>query len=620
MPTPSKYLSKTDFKVAQTCPTKLFYKKHSYPTSLDENEYMKMLADGGYMVGLMAQLLYPDGIEITGSTAEAIAATEKYLLQDDVTLFEPAIEINGKLIRIDILQKIGNSFSLIEVKSKSFDSVKWQEAKSKGKKYWEKPAFQPYLEDVAFQKFVLQEKFPDANINGFLLCPDKSKTTQIEGMIGWFAIKENETKTKGFRKTIVEFLGSKDDLEAMRKDHILGLVNVDEWIDPMIPNIAIVSEKYIQSIQMDERIIAQINYKCRDCEYSTTDPEHLESGFKVCWGKLAEPKPHILELAYLGNVNRRKEFKDGINQLIVQGKTNLFDIPLDKVTNDDGKPYYNNRPLYQLTEKKEFILDEFWDEIRNLEYPLHFIDFETSTMAIPYHAGMHPYENVIFQWSCHTIEKEGDEPIHSEWLNTIDVYPNVEFAQALKKQLGTTGTFLTWSKYENTQLKTISHSLDESDGDEAALLSWIKEVAEMEKEERTSLLDMNMLALKYYFHPLMKGKTSIKITLPAVLQAYKSERITNWLRKDGLYKKREDGSIVNPYELLPEPTPIYEGKRIKVQDGSGAMMAYQDMLYFGLSKNDEAVKKQYIDGLLKYCKLDTLAMVIIWEHWMSLRK
>ena len=55
------YLSKSDFKVAQTCPTKLFYKKNGYPSANQENDYLMMLADGGYMVEKIAKLLHPEG-------------------------------------------------------------------------------------------------------------------------------------------------------------------------------------------------------------------------------------------------------------------------------------------------------------------------------------------------------------------------------------------------------------------------------------------------------------------------------------------------------------------------------------------------------------------------------
>ena len=57
-------LSKSDFKIASTCAKKLVYKKSSYETMNDGNEYLEMLAQGGHIIGKYAQLLYTDGIEI----------------------------------------------------------------------------------------------------------------------------------------------------------------------------------------------------------------------------------------------------------------------------------------------------------------------------------------------------------------------------------------------------------------------------------------------------------------------------------------------------------------------------------------------------------------------------
>lgn len=63
-------LSKSDFKIASTCPKKLIYKKASYKTKNDENEYMEMLAKGGHIVSKYAQLMYPDAIEINTESLE----------------------------------------------------------------------------------------------------------------------------------------------------------------------------------------------------------------------------------------------------------------------------------------------------------------------------------------------------------------------------------------------------------------------------------------------------------------------------------------------------------------------------------------------------------------------
>ena len=103
----TKYLSKSDFQLASSCPKKLVYKKAYYPTANDTNEYMEMLAQGGYIVGKMATMLFPDGIEIDGNTQDCITQTQTLLQQENVVLFEPAIASGQKLVRVDILVKKG---------------------------------------------------------------------------------------------------------------------------------------------------------------------------------------------------------------------------------------------------------------------------------------------------------------------------------------------------------------------------------------------------------------------------------------------------------------------------------------------------------------------------------
>src|SRR5579859_5420406 len=124
-------LSKSDFKIASSCAKKLVYKKLSYDTLNDENEFVEMLAQGGHLVGKYAQLIYRGGIEIKAdSIDEAIAQTKNLLKQNaNITLFEATFYSEGKVVRTDILEKKGKVVNLIEVKSKSFDGD--DEAKSK---------------------------------------------------------------------------------------------------------------------------------------------------------------------------------------------------------------------------------------------------------------------------------------------------------------------------------------------------------------------------------------------------------------------------------------------------------------------------------------------------------
>jgi hypothetical protein len=65
---------------------------------------------------------------------------------------------------------------------------------------------------------------------------------------------------------------------------------------------------------------------------------------------------------------------------------------------------------------------------------------------------------------------------------------------------------------------------------------------------------------------------------------------------------------------LGETDDSDDSEEIGVTDGVGAMRAYQDML-FGLNKDNLALRDSMRDALLAYCKLDTAAMVMIWEYW-----
>jgi hypothetical protein len=146
------HLSKSDFKVARTCPTKLYYKKLAYPSTQDDDDYLRFLADGGYMVETMAKLLHPEGVEIGFDMGPEDSASEamRALQMENVTIFEATLLSGRKLARVDILRKSDNGFHLIEVKSKSVNGTE-------GPPYFRSRKgniitdWVPYLEDVAYQ-------------------------------------------------------------------------------------------------------------------------------------------------------------------------------------------------------------------------------------------------------------------------------------------------------------------------------------------------------------------------------------------------------------------------------------------------------------------------------------
>jgi len=74
-----------------------------------------------------------------------------------------------------------------------------------------------------------------------------------------------------------------------------------------------------------------------------------------------------------------------------------------------------------------------------------------------------------------------------------------------------------------------------------------------------------------------------------------------------LYLREENNQVLSPYAALP-PLEI-NGKEVVVAEGTGAIRAYEAMLY-GHERHDPAIRSAWKSLLLQYCKLDTLAMVI----------
>lgn len=616
-------LSKSDFKIASTCPKKLVYKKASYLTKNDSNEYMEMLAQGGYIVGKFAQLIYPNGIEISGDKLEsAINETKKLIDQNEfITLFEATVLSNNKIIRIDILEKKGNEFNLIEVKSRSYDSSDPGKAIKN---------LQESIEDVAYQTIVLKEAYPEFNINSYLLLPDKTKRTNIEGLAGWFEVNEMiEEKFENdelpaqnkvqFKKPRVQFKYENDPdrqkyIDQLIKDNLLTLVDVNNEVESMIEDIKQRTNRFLDIL---EKGIKQeqylINKKCKACEFNLGD-EIENNGYRECWKELTDVDPHIFDLYYGGTLkNSNKDWY--LDELIEERKVSFWDLDVQRFKNSKGE--LGSRGLRQLLQFQntqsnvEWISSDLSVTLKELNYPLHFIDFETYMGAIPHHIGMRPYELIAFQWSCHTITAPNAEPKHSEWLNCEYDFPNFRFAEALMDQIGNSGTPLMWSSFENTILRKILEQMEIFNYKNDTLKQWLINIT-TDEDRQGRFVDMNDLTLKYYFHPDMKGKTSIKKVLPAIWNYNKYLHSISWFKK---YVSSDSLEVINPYDTLAPLITELETEEI-VKDGTGAMRAYHELMFGTLAEKPDR-KEQLKKLLLQYCELDTIAMVIIWKYWMD---
>jgi len=155
--------------------------------------------------------------------------------------------------------------------------------------------------------------------------------------------------------------------------------------------------------------------------------------------------------------------------------------------------------------------------------------------------------------------------------------------------------------------------------DYKSLMNWIDMITE--KGSR-GMVDMCEVVRKYYYHPDMGGSNSIKDVLPAVLSASRflkdkySKPLnfgTNLMGKVWWKNDAVSGKAIDPYKLLREN---FDDNRDVINDGGTAMTAFGKLQYSDISEKE---RKEIISDLLRYCELDTLAMIMLYEHWRSLR-
>jgi hypothetical protein len=395
------------------------------------------------------------------------------------------------------------------------------------------------------------------------------------------------------------------DVEELRRDHLLAIVDVSAEAAELRDEVERIAGVLAESLASGQvaKIAPRPGYLCKKCEYRLgPGAEHQRSGFAECWGKLAAVQPHVLDLYRADQLGGRN--RDVPGEMAAAGQAGFDAIPADAF---QGVAAVRQRiQIEATTTGREWIAPELPALLQQHAYPLHFIDFEGSRLALPYHERMRPYEQVGFQWSCHTIRQPGGAIEHAEWLNDQDAFPNFAFARSLMERLGTAGTVYIWSTYELTMLRDVRRQMEEADHQDPALASWIDEVVQ---EGGTRVVDLCALARQSYLHPEMKGSVSIKAVFPAVWRANPDVRELSCFR--GLQHPSD------PYKALPA-LPVGDDEEV-VREGTGAIRAYQDMM-FGLARENPALRKTYRQMLLRYCGLDTAAMVAVWWHWTQPRR
>ncbi|WP_245168709.1 DUF2779 domain-containing protein [Cognatishimia activa] len=235
----------------------------------------------------------------------------------------------------------------------------------------------------------------------------------------------------------------------------------------------------------------------------------------------------------------------------------------------DGRFSLDDIDLSEVTGQQKFVLEahqnggQYIDsaDITNffstLKYPLYFLDYEAYGSAIPPTDGLKPHAHLPFQFSLHVLSEDG-VLTHHEYLAEQMGLP-IKLIEALERFIGPTGSVITWHKtYENSRNQDMA-AIYPSKSD--FLNDIIDRTVDLEDVFKTGYVDI-----------AFGGSTSIKKVLPVIA-----------------------------------PDLTYEG--LDIAGGTEAMAGWAEFIV----EENSAKKNKLRDDLLAYCKLDTLAMVKVFQ-------
>ena len=200
--------------------------------------------------------------------------------------------------------------------------------------------------------------------------------------------------------------------------------------------------------------------------------------------------------------------------------------------------------------------------VDSLVYPICHLDFETIMSGVPMFNESRPYQQIPFQFSIHLQQAQNSEVTHFEYLAPSN--PGIDprlglIEQMIENTKGVNTILVYYIPFERARIKEMMEDFPQY------------------KDELQSIVDRLVdlffpFSKKHYVTETMQGSASIKKVLPA---------------------------------LCPELSYNY----LEIGEGMAASNAFLDLY----SCDDEQHKILTRQHLLKYCGLDTFAMVKLLE-------
>ena len=484
--TKSKYLS------GLQCRKRLWYEKNYPGRAANISRSRQRQLDQSKEVGILARDYFPEGVLInTIDPVISIEQTEEAITRGDTCIFEASFMFNDVLVKCDILQKDGNSWRIIEVKSST--NVK-----------------EEYLSDLAIQRYVLTGHGLSVSETQLMLI--NSKTCVYPDLSNLFTIED-----------------------------------VTDQVDRLMADVHCNVKTFKTILDRNDEPEVLIGDQC-DKPYPCPFKEY-------CWQSV--PEKSIFTIPRL-----RWDKKD---DLIRKGIFDLEDVPVDYPLSQTQWAYVNS-VIDKQTEIDNAAIKRL---ISNLEYPIHFLDFETDNPAIPRFDGLRPYQHFPFQYSCHVLHSDSTVE-HYEYLHTDTTDPRLPLVESLLGHVAPHGSIVVYNaNFERGVLKDLAQSFPEHASTFESIID--------------RLWDQLDIFKNHYTHPDFCGSNSLKNVFPVLVPSLRHENL----------------------DVHDENLDVHDEN--EVQDGPEAQAVWNLML----NATDETEKGKMIKQLKAYCELDTLATLEI---------
>ena len=356
-------------------------------------------------------------------------------------------------------------------------------------------------------------------------------------------------------------------LVCLNKDYVLDgeldiqglfrIVDLYEQVENELVKVPRQVRKAMQVINTEDEPYLDLSEHCRN--------PYPCAFWNYCKQKNGVPLPSVFDV-YGGKGRGGFSFKKKL-QCYYDGNTtyeSLRNMSLGTIQNMQIESFLTGQEFINPKGIRKF-LDK-------LSYPLYFLDFETMQDVVPKYQGTHPYQQITFQYSLHIKESETADYEHREFLAPSDGSdPRRSLAEQLCKDIPKDVCTLAYNKmFECGRIKELA--------------DLYPDLAEHLLNIREHIVDLiDPFRAGDYYVPAMSGSFSIKSVLPA------------------LFPK--------------ESTLDYHNLDERCQNGGHAMTIFPRIQFM---EPEEAAASR--EALLRYCELDTWAMVKVWEKLRKMAK